>query len=149
VIDFSEDMARMAGSKTIELPWVSPPTDLYPVYVHFGSEARLALSGQNRTIEGAYLEIGNAPGIVLIRYICNEVRRGGSLGDALVAQSEVIGARLDMGSDDLIDIYGDPSLVSASPTMEMASRTVFAIAHILGPSADPASLPSKLPRSLN
>lgn len=39
VLDFSDDMARLAGSKTLELPWASPLIDLYPVYARFGTEA--------------------------------------------------------------------------------------------------------------
>lgn len=145
VLDFSDDMARLAGSKTIELPWDSPLTDLYSAYVHFGAEAELALPGQNRVIEGAYLETADAPNMVMVRYVCNDVYGAGSLADALIAQSEVIAARFDRTSGDFIDFFGDPALVSSSPRIEMASRTLFVISQVLGPSVDPGSSPSRLP----
>ncbi|EJL52648.1 hypothetical protein PMI09_03791 [Rhizobium sp. CF122] len=126
ILDFSEDMAELAGSKIVELPWYSSLTDVDPVYVHFGAEAGLALSGRNRVIEGVYLETAGDPRIALVRFVCSDVSRGGSLGDALVAQSEVISARLDRSGGDFIDFDGDPSLVSESPTSAMVSRTLFA-----------------------
>ena len=136
ILDFSEEMASMAGSKIVELPWASPLNHLSSVYVHFGAEAELSFAGRDRVIEGAYLESAADPRIVLAHFVCNEVPSGGTLADGLVAQSEVVATRLDRRTDEFVDFGGDISLVSASPKSALLSRTLYAVAHILGPSPD-------------
>ncbi len=147
ILDFSEDMARMAGSRIVALPWSSPVEEIHPVYVHFGAEAGLFFSDRSRLIEGAYLQTDEDPRHVLVCFICNDISQGGTFGKSLVAQSEVIRAYLDRRQDHFIDLGGDPSLVLGVPKHEMLSRTLYAVAHILGPSPQNTSSLSRLARS--
>ncbi|MBD9507921.1 hypothetical protein IB277_14850 [Ensifer sp. ENS07] len=109
---------------------------LSPLYVHFGSEAALALSENNRVIEGAYLETGSDFSAVVVRFVCNEVSRSGTVGNALTAQSEIIVAHLNRETEEFVDFQGDPALTASAPKYAMLARILFSIAHVIGPFPD-------------
>ncbi|PDT46681.1 hypothetical protein CO661_17445 [Sinorhizobium fredii] len=136
ILDFSSDMLELAGSKMVQLPWASPFAALRPVYVHFGSEAALTLADRARLIEGAYLETGADPRDVVIHFVCNDVARSGTVGDALIAQSEIVVVRLNRETDEFVDFDGDPTLATSAPKHAMLARVLFSIAHVLGPTED-------------
>ncbi|MBZ9793780.1 hypothetical protein K9B32_27360 [Rhizobium sp. 3T7] len=146
VLDFSGDMAQLAGSKIVELPWTSPLVELHPVYVHFGAEAALFLDDSSRLIEGAYLQTADDPLRVFVHLVCNDVPRDGTLINALIAQSEVIKACVDRNQNEFIQFDGDPPLVSGSPKPALLARVLFVIAHVLGPAPEMDSSPGRFGR---
>ncbi len=148
ILDFSDDMAQMAGSKIVEVPWTSPLVELHPVYVHFGSEAALILDDSSRLIEGAYLQTADDPLRVLVHLVCNDVSRDRTLGSALIAQSEVIKACLDRNQNEFIEFDGDHSLVAASLKPALLSRVLYVVAHVLGPCLEMDTSPRGLERLL-
>lgn len=144
IFDFSSDMRELAGSKVVELPWCSPLTALGPLYVHFGSEAALALSENGRAIEGAYLETGSDVREVVVRFVCNQVSRGGTVGDALISQSDIIIARLDRETDEFVEFNGNPILMDSAPEHALLARLLFSLAHLLGPAPNYKGPPSHI-----